>query len=96
MLSCACSAEEMACVDEMKVLAGVASDANLVRIALWNLADHLDMNPPNTVFDLREHTKPEELRKPRRTAKRVTQQAVRTRQQQLPSADHPWRTARIS
>jgi hypothetical protein len=53
VLSCACSHDEMACVDEMKLRAAVVSDADLVRVALWNLADHLQLDPVNGVFDLR-------------------------------------------
>src|SRR5688572_28228722 len=48
------SRDERAILDRMKVLAGVATDPNLLRIALWSLADHYDLEMPSGVFDLRE------------------------------------------
>jgi hypothetical protein len=53
VLTCECSPEEREALDEMKRLASVGSDANLVRIALWSLADHLGVEMPDGVFDLR-------------------------------------------
>lgn len=47
MLSCACTDIETAVIDEMKRAAGLTSDANLVRTALWSLADHLGVEMPD-------------------------------------------------
>lgn len=55
MLCCAASADERQAVDEMKVLCGLTSDADLIRTALWNLSEHLHMKIDLRlgVFDLR-------------------------------------------
>ena len=53
MLSCACSRDEREAIDQMKAAAGLGSDADLVRTALWNFSEHLEMDFPMGVFDLR-------------------------------------------
>ena len=53
MLSCALSEAEVGVIERMKELAVVGSDANLVRIALWSLADHYGLEMGRGVFDLR-------------------------------------------
>ena len=68
---------------------GATSEANLLRIALWSLADHLDIGMPNGVFDLRQwgghvSTQP---KKP----KTVRVRNPRIRQHVAPAKTHPWR-----
>jgi len=56
-VSCELSKADRGVLDEMKVKAGVASDANLARVALWSLADHLGIDMADGVFDLRRAQK---------------------------------------
>jgi hypothetical protein len=90
MLSCECSAAERELLDQMKAAAGVGTDANLVRIALWSLADHLDLEMGPTVFDLRGHGGPGR-RVRRRPNPKIRQDVPRPAQR--PAPDHPWRGA---
>lgn len=46
-----CTAAEADVMDQMR---GVFSRPNLCRIALWSLADHMALDPNDTVFDCRE------------------------------------------
>lgn len=39
--------------DEMKAQAGLKSDADLIRTALWNFGDHLEIDMGRDAFDLR-------------------------------------------
>jgi hypothetical protein len=54
-LTCACTALETDVLGQMRAAGGVTSDANLVRIALWSLADHMGLDVPNGAFDLRHY-----------------------------------------
>lgn len=92
--------DEAAVIDEMKIAAAVVTDADLVRVALWNLADHLDIEMPNGVFDLR----PRMLSAKARAARKAQQHANKTAPAETPiaqpqaqpqPADHPWRQLRI-
>lgn len=95
MLSVPCSAEEAEAIAEMKALCGLGSDADLVRTALWNLSEHLDMNIDLRlgVFDLRPLTGRNgyDTGTQVRTVKEATKRGERTRAKQKPAADHPWR-----
>lgn len=74
----------------MKIAAGVASDANLVRIALWSLGDHLGVDMPNGVFDLRERKGWIYARK--RANPKVRQHELFPRAKpKAPAPNHPWR-----
>jgi hypothetical protein len=88
MLSCECTGAERDVLDQMKAAAGVGTDANLVRIALWSLADHLDLPMGPGVFDLRGIGGPG--RRVRRRANPKIRQDVPFRQPK-PAPDHPWR-----
>lgn len=47
------SPRERSAVDDMKRRAGLASDANLLRTALYRFAVHLDINTDPTLFQIR-------------------------------------------
>lgn len=93
LVSVACDDAELAVLDEMRRSGAVDSNANLMRIALWSLADHLGLNVPSGVFDLR----PWGGHVPRtgRTAvgkstyKRKPNPKIR--QHEPPRKNHPWR-----
>lgn len=89
MLNCPVTADEHAVVDEMRRRGAVDSDANLIRIALWSLANEWgDIGVPNGCFDCRSHhANPQNLR----ARARVTKAPKAPRAKQPPSADHPWR-----
>jgi hypothetical protein len=73
----------------MRAMVGAKSDADLVRLALWNFADHLDLDLPNTVFDLRPHLRPPNsgsTAKP--VASRTNVAAVKRGRAQAKT--HPW------
>jgi hypothetical protein len=55
---CAMTADERAVLDAMLRATGCSSYANLVRTALWSLADHLDIEMPDGVFDLHDIGRP--------------------------------------
>jgi len=54
-LSVPFSGDELAVLREMQRATSCASHANLVRTALWSLADYLGVELPPGVFDLREN-----------------------------------------
>lgn len=51
------SAVERDVVEEMKAMTGLASDANLARLALWHLAKHLDLRIGAETFRTRSETR---------------------------------------
>jgi hypothetical protein len=90
-LRCDLSTDERATIDHMKQACGVATDANLARIALWSLGDHLDLTMPSGVFDLRQHGG---QNKGRRTANPHLRQHQPPRPSARPQpVTHPWRVA---
>lgn len=94
MLCCACTEAEAAVVAAMKVAGGIDSDANLVRVALWSLADHMGLDMPNGVFDLRSHAFSPAARAARQAAgaksRRRPNPKIRQHGRPQPK-DHPWR-----
>ena len=52
-LCCPATSLEVCTVAQMRAACGATSDANLIRIALWSLADHMGIDPPSGVFDCR-------------------------------------------
>jgi hypothetical protein len=90
MLTVTCTSVEADVIDEMKRLCGLATDADLVRTALWSFADFLELDPPATVFDLRPRG-----HQSKRTATRPHPKAMPAktviRKAQKPAASHPWR-----
>jgi len=44
---------ERACVDQLKAAAALPDDADLLRLALWRLALHYDLQPPVDLFAIR-------------------------------------------
>jgi hypothetical protein len=90
MLSCECSADEREVLDRMKTAVLVKTDANLVRIALWSLADHLELEMGPSVFDLRKQTQSGPRDRVRRTPNPKIRQD-RPYRQPKPAPDHPWR-----
>lgn len=83
------SCDERAAMDRMRAACAATSDPNLIRIALWSLADHLELEMPNGVFDLREHRG--------YTAVHVKNPKIRQHEPlprakpKKPATDHPWR-----
>ncbi len=69
------------------------SRCNVIRTALWSLADHMGIDPPLGVFDMRQT--PKELPPTQRKRARVTQPNQRIRQGygKAQPANHPWRRA---
>jgi hypothetical protein len=53
LLCCAASPEEAECCRQMREAGGINSDANLIRVALWSLADHMMIDVPSGIFDMR-------------------------------------------
>jgi hypothetical protein len=88
-LSCPLTEVDRAVIEEMKRAAGVSSDANLARIALWSLADHLDLPMPNTVFDLCLPCGNGQMKAQRNP--KVRQHDIPRQKPKTPAADHPWR-----
>lgn len=101
LLSCALSADERQIVDDMKARCGLASDADLVRTALWDFSEHLDMQVDlkKGAFDLRprqgwkNHPTPANL--PGHTfndhQKKPTTPRAALRCGLRSKPDHPWR-----
>jgi hypothetical protein len=95
-ISVALSPSEAVVVDRMKEAGGIGSDANLMRVALWSLADHMGVDMPNGVFDLRQHignSKRRNLKK-----KKVQEDIPNPQVKQdkpwkapKPKRSHPWR-----
>lgn len=94
LVSVAMSDQELAVLAEMRRSGSVDSDANLIRIALWSLADHLDLDVPLGVFDLRNHggSLAQRPNGPRTTPK--TRPNPHISQHQPPAKNHPWRQYR--
>ncbi len=53
LLTCECTGREREVIEEMKTRATVRADSNLVRLALWAYARHLDVVIDPGVFALR-------------------------------------------
>ncbi len=71
---------------------GATSGANVIRIALWSLADHAGVDMPDGVWDLRTHDKvgvPRGATPPRVPNPRIRQD--RPFRRPKPAAAHPWR-----
>jgi hypothetical protein len=104
MLSCECSAAEREVLDRMKTAVmewdpndmcrdlskRKGTDANLVRIALWSLADYLEVEMGPTVFDLRGHGG-RGRRRLRMPNPKIRQHAPLPQIPRRPAPDHPWR-----
>jgi hypothetical protein len=91
-LTCELSPKEHQLVDQMKQACGVASDANLARVALWSLADHLDLPMPNGVFDLREHGG-QNKKVARSPNPKIRQDAPPRSSARVQPKSHPWQEA---
>lgn len=90
-ISVALTTADAAIVDQMKVAAGVASDANLMRVALWSLADHMGLEMPNGVFDLRNYVgNKNQPKKEKNTPNPKVKQDVPWKAPK-PKRSHPWR-----
>lgn len=88
LLMCALTAEERAACDTMKAQCAIGSDANLVRIALWSLADEWDLTLGPGAFDCRHYQgrpRPRKVKPGTHTPARVYARPKR------PAAGHPWR-----
>lgn len=78
---------------EMMRAGGITSDANLVRVALWSLADHMGLDVPNGVFDLRQYVgSAGQPRVARTTPNPKVRQDRPWRQPKQPKT-HPWAQA---
>jgi hypothetical protein len=58
------SRTERITLDAMRRAAGATSDANLLRIALWSLAEHLEVAMTNDVFEQRDYRGRHHIRRP--------------------------------
>lgn len=56
VLTCPVLPRERLALDEMKAQTGVASDADLVRVALYRFAAHLDVRTDTSLFAVRGGT----------------------------------------
>ncbi len=56
-VSCECNDDEREALEMMRSAAAVQSDANLIRLALWNYAKHLGVVLPADLFALRTRTR---------------------------------------
>lgn len=83
-----CSRAEAELLDQMR--GTTATRPNIVRVALWSLADHMGIDPAPGVFDLRDKERatrgPRKYISKRKANPRISQHAK-------PSQDHPWRMA---
>lgn len=52
-IGCELSPRERECLDDMKARAGIASDADAIRTALYRFAVHLDVTVDTSMFRLR-------------------------------------------
>jgi hypothetical protein len=90
ILCCELSDAERLMIHRMKQACRIDRDTNLVRTALWSLADEMGLEVPPGVFDLRTHggsnKKPAHKRAPRTPAVRP----VRHSSSQVQSKSHPW------
>lgn len=77
---------EVPLLDRMMQMCSVTSHANLLRIALWSLGDHLEVEMPNGCFDLRLREGTGRIA--RKKCPRVRQGYARPKR---PSDTHPWR-----
>ena len=57
LVAVAVSDSERDALTAMRIAVGIDSDANLLRTALWSLGDHIGVDMPNGVFDLRTREK---------------------------------------
>jgi hypothetical protein len=53
-ITCPISVRERDALNEMKSMTGIAADANLMRVALYRLAVHLQVNVDTTLFAVRQ------------------------------------------
>jgi hypothetical protein len=97
LLTCELSQVERDVLDEMKRLAGIGSDANLARIALWSLGDHLGLELPDGVFDLRlgsgAWARNPRVRQDAACPPLPLPAPIWRATPKRPAADHPWRGA---
>jgi len=90
-ITVACTSLEADTIAEMMRAAGVGSACNLVRIALWSLADHMGLDVPNRAFDLRTYQGAAGRQATRRTTPNPKVKQDRPWKQPKPGKAHPWR-----
>ena len=81
-----CDGDELALIDRMR--GETTSRPNMLRVALWSLADHMGYDPALGVFDLHnERTSPEI----RQGSPATRTPNPRISQHVAPPKNHPWR-----
>ncbi len=86
VVTCACDSLESDVIKELKRLCGVTTDANLLRTALWSLADEWMLNLPDGVFDMRPHMPPRALKATKAPMKASAMKETGRKQARF----HPW------
>ncbi len=90
-ITVACTGLESDLVSEMMRASGCGSACNLIRVALWSLADHMGLDVPNGAFDLRTYQgSTGRIREPRVQPNPKVRQD-RPWKQPKPNKIHPWR-----
>ncbi len=94
LVSCSMDWNELAVLAEIRRAGGITSDANVIRTALWSLAEEMQIDMPNGVFDQRRPPGPTaEIRKarwPNGPAIKVKKESGRGKPKRS-AANHPWR-----
>lgn len=89
------SEDEKEVIGIMQARGGFTSGANVMRSALWSLADELGIELPNGVFDQRSHydgtANLVKYNTSRRKVPAVTNPAPKPPRRRRPSRNHPWR-----
>lgn len=52
VVSVPCSAEEREALDTLRASTGLATDADVLRLAVWRLAEHYDLRLPLPLFSI--------------------------------------------
>jgi len=56
-VTCQCDPQETDVIGQMRAASGATSDANLIRVALWSLANQLGIEMSSDVFAVRVEAK---------------------------------------
>lgn len=75
----------------LDLMRGSASRSNIVRSALWSLADHMGYDPPLSVFDMRNNEKDQRAPRKRGKGNYVRKRTPNPGIKQNQPASHPWR-----
>jgi len=90
-ITVACTGLEQDVISTMMAASGCGSACNLVRIALWSLADHMGLDVPNHAFDMRLYHGSRGRPGAVRTKPNPKVRQDRPWKQPKPGKSHPWR-----